>query len=106
MHIFPLLYHEKFIFLKTFYGSYCPSEVERIIKQELVLAELVQWPDDDADIVLASFETTLLELLYSSPCDRGLISGVDVDLLMEPSPNYPVTVVHYLLTYTEWPTEK
>nr|CAD7437420.1 unnamed protein product [Timema bartmani] len=87
--VFPLLYHEKFIFQKTFSGSCCLSEVERIINQEVVLAELVQWPDDDADIILASFETTLLELLYPSPCDRGLISGVDVDLLMEPSPNYP-----------------
>nr|CAD7258669.1 unnamed protein product [Timema shepardi] len=87
--VFPLLYHEKFIFQKTFSGSCCLSEVERIISQEVVLAELVQWPDANADIVLASFETTLLELLYPSPCDKGLISGVDVDLLMEPSPKYP-----------------
>jgi hypothetical protein len=51
--------------------------------------ELVQWQSCEIGNVLASFETTLDELLYPSTVN-GSIAGVDLDLLMEPSKTFPV----------------
>ena len=45
---------------------------------------------DHQDVVLATFETSARELLFPYPQLRGpYCAGVDVDLLMEPTKDFP-----------------
>ena len=49
-----------------------------------------QETSDHSDVVLATFETSARELLFPYPQLRGpYCAGVDVDLLMEPSQDFP-----------------
>ncbi|XP_076663054.1 uncharacterized protein LOC143366134 isoform X3 [Andrena cerasifolii] len=89
--IFPLLFHNQFTFKKTFTrlaGGL--TELQRSLEQEFLYAELIQWlsPCNRA-IVLASFETNLADVLYPVPNYKGLLAGVDVDLLMDPGKYFP-----------------
>ncbi|XP_033607543.1 spermatogenesis-associated protein 6 isoform X3 [Cryptotermes secundus] len=86
--IFPLLYHQKFVFQKTFTNVRYLTDLQHLLGKEFVHAELIQ-SSGGSGAVLASFETTVLELLYPSPCVKGLIAGVDIDLLMEPRKCFP-----------------
>lgn len=52
--------------------------------------ELIQWEDCSNGNVLATFKTTLNDLLYPFPCYKGVVAGVDVDLLMEATRIFPV----------------
>lgn len=52
-------------------------------------AELIQWQDCETGNVLASFKTTLSELLYPTSI-KGSVPGIDIDLLMEPEKHFPV----------------
>ncbi|XP_069703288.1 uncharacterized protein [Periplaneta americana] len=86
--VFPLLYHQKFIFQKTFSNVRYLADLQHLFGKEFLYTELVQC-SGSTGVVLASFETTVFELLYPSPCVKGLIAGVDVDLLMEPTSCFP-----------------
>ncbi|KYN00299.1 Uncharacterized protein C9orf68 like protein [Cyphomyrmex costatus] len=88
--ILPLLFHDKFTFDKIFYGIISLTELQNTLEQEFLYAELIQWATPASrDIILATFETNLAELLYPAPCFKGLLAGVDVDLLMEPTKCFP-----------------
>ena len=66
-------------------------DLQHLLGEELLYAELIQ-RSGCQDIVLATFETSLLELLYPSPYLRkGLVAGADVNLLMEPTRCFPVS---------------
>ncbi|PNF32747.1 hypothetical protein B7P43_G11578 [Cryptotermes secundus] len=71
--IFPLLYHQKFVFQKTFTNVRYLTDLQHLLGKEFVHAELIQ-SSGGSGAVLASFETTVLELLYPSPCVKGLIA--------------------------------
>lgn len=55
-------------------------------------AELIQWQNCEFGNVLASFKTTLTELLYPNIKD-GAVPGVEIDLLMEPAKTFPVSTL-------------
>ncbi|XP_011055793.1 PREDICTED: spermatogenesis-associated protein 6 isoform X1 [Acromyrmex echinatior] len=88
--IFPLLFHEKFTFDKIFVEIISLTELQKTLEQEFFYAELIQWiiPASQG-ITLATFETNLADLLYPAPCFKGLLAGVNVDLLMEPTKYFP-----------------
>ncbi|XP_008557008.1 uncharacterized protein LOC103577912 [Microplitis demolitor] len=87
---FPLVISDKFLFKKIFTGIGTLTELECCLENEYFYAELVQCPSADGrKVILATFETNLVDLLYPAPCYRGLVSGVDVDLLMEPTKYFP-----------------
>ena len=90
--IFPLLFHEKFTFNKIFVEIISLTELQKTLEQEFFYAELIQWiiPASQG-ITLATFETNLADLLYPAPCFKGLLAGVNVDLLMEPTKYFPVS---------------
>lgn len=46
---------------------------------------------------MASFQTSLGDVLYPSAYE-GALAGVDVDLLMEPSKNFPVGIISNFMT--------
>ncbi|XP_001599111.2 uncharacterized protein LOC100113792 [Nasonia vitripennis] len=88
--IFPLLYHNKFTFKKIFTTVTTLAELEKKLAEEYIFAELIQCsPTANRNVSLATFETNLVDLLYPVPCFKGLLAGVDVDLLMEPSTFFP-----------------
>ncbi|KAK5644517.1 hypothetical protein RI129_005817 [Pyrocoelia pectoralis] len=87
--VFPLLYHEQFVFYKTFHTAHTLVDLQRFIDKDFLYAELLQWHKGDIGNVIASFQTSLHEVLYPSSME-GTLSGVDVDLLMEPSKIFPV----------------
>lgn len=88
--IFPLLFHEHVTFDKIF-ARISLKELQSALEREFLYAELIQWVSPASrGIVLATFETNLADLLYPTPCCKGLLAGVDVDLLMEPSKCFPV----------------
>lgn len=57
-----------------------------------VLLQEVEGSNGGAAVQLARFHSSALHILYPSPCAKGLLAGVDVNLLMEASANYPVTI--------------
>lgn len=89
--IFPLLFHDKFTFEKVFAATATPAELQRRLEEEFLYAELVQWSNSQSSrlVILSTFETNLVDLLYPEPCFKGLLAGVDVDLLMEPTKYFP-----------------
>ncbi|CAL7952512.1 unnamed protein product [Xylocopa violacea] len=88
--IFPLLFHNEFHFKKTFTRLAALTELERCLEQESLYAELIQWLDPcNQAILLATFETSLADLLYPVTCCKRLLAGLDVDLLMDPSKYFP-----------------
>lgn len=91
--IFPLLFHNEFNFKKTFTRLAALTELQRNLEQEFLYAELIQWlgPSNRA-VALATFETNLADVLYPVPRYKGSMPGVDVDLLMDPTEYFPVSI--------------
>ncbi|XP_063920451.1 uncharacterized protein LOC135135345 isoform X2 [Zophobas morio] len=88
---FPIQCNEKFIFYKTFFSKHQLNELEKELHDQWLYIELVQWQNCEIGNILASFQTTLDELLYPSTVS-GSIAGVDLDLLMDPSKTFPGTI--------------
>lgn len=65
--------------------------------KECFYAELIQWKNCEVGNVLATFQTSLCDVLYPRTA-QGAIAGVDVDLLMEPSKRFPVSHVQGVYT--------
>lgn len=63
-----------------------------------VLIQEVEGPNGSAAVQLARFHSSALHILYPSPCSKGLLAGVDVDLLMEASADFPVSSQNMILT--------
>ncbi|XP_011647616.1 spermatogenesis-associated protein 6 isoform X1 [Pogonomyrmex barbatus] len=88
--IFPLLFHDKFTFSKIFTRVISLAELQCTLEQEFLYAKLIQWVTPASrGIILATFETNLADLLYPAPCFKGLLAGVDIDLLMESTKCFP-----------------
>ena len=69
----------------------------------LTLAVFCQETADHQDVVLATFETSARELLFPFPQLRGpYCSGVDVDLLMEPTKDFPGIISPKVSRYHLW----
>lgn len=65
------------------------SVLERVLESETVYLELVQ-EETSGESVLAVFESSVRDLLFPRPAERLSYSGVDLDLLMEPTRDFPV----------------
>ncbi|XP_072397871.1 uncharacterized protein [Diabrotica undecimpunctata] len=102
---FPLIFYEKFVFSKIFDQDRRLNELQRRLNNEWFYAELIQWKSCDEGRVLATFRTTLDELLYPSSF-RNSIMGVNVDLLMEPTEIFPGTIAPKLETSSKTTVEE
>ncbi|XP_017764434.1 PREDICTED: uncharacterized protein LOC108553883 [Eufriesea mexicana] len=88
--IFPLLFHNEFNFKKTFTRLAALTELQWNLEQQSLYAELIQWLNPcNQPILLATFETSLTDVLYPVTHCKRLLPGVDVDLLMDPSKYFP-----------------
>jgi E3 SUMO-protein ligase RanBP2 len=89
--IFPLFFHNKFVFNKVFDRTVSLAELQCTLEQEFLHAKLIQWATPASHgITLAIFETNLVDLLYPKSCFKGLLAGMDTDLLMKPTKYFPV----------------
>ncbi|XP_040569154.1 uncharacterized protein [Lepeophtheirus salmonis] len=89
---FPLLFGDKFLFEKTFPGISSLQGLEETLKNQPLYLELLQeiHSHHESDIVLATFETSGFDLLFPYPQLRpSYNSGIDVDLLLVPSSEFP-----------------
>ena len=60
---------------------------------------VLQEAGDKPNVVVATFETSALELLFPFPQLRGpYCAGVDVDLLMEPTRDFPGIIAPKVIT--------
>ncbi|XP_031369681.1 spermatogenesis-associated protein 6 [Apis dorsata] len=88
--IFPLLFHNEFNFKKTFTRLAALTELQRILEKQPFYAELIQWLNPcNQPIILATFHTSLADLLYPVAHCKHLLPGVDIDLLMDPTKYFP-----------------
>ncbi|XP_043672831.1 spermatogenesis-associated protein 6 isoform X2 [Vespula pensylvanica] len=88
--VFPLLFHEKFTFEKMFFHVISLTELQHSLEQEFFFAELVQWVTPSGrEVILATFETNLVDLLYPTSCLKDQLACVDIDLLMESTKYFP-----------------
>ena len=91
---FPFLFGDKFVFEKTFPGCSTLQQLQSTLEGQQLYIELLQETGPDPHhhhpVVLATFETSGLEFLFPYPQLRPTYnSGVDVDLLMEPTRDFP-----------------
>ncbi|KAF7275819.1 hypothetical protein GWI33_011239, partial [Rhynchophorus ferrugineus] len=103
---FPVVFDEKFIFYKTFVKERRLSELQRTLNREQFFVELIQWKNCDEGVVLASFRTTLDDLLYSNSSRRPSMTGTDIDLLLEPTKLFPGTISPKLAIKTKTTIEE
>lgn len=65
---FPLLFHERFRFEKTFYSARVQSDVADLLEDEIITIELLQLADYcSVGVRLAEFCTTVRDFLYPYP---------------------------------------
>ncbi|KAF2357051.1 Spermatogenesis-associated protein 6 N-terminal [Trinorchestia longiramus] len=76
---------------KTFLGVRSLGALEAVLERETVYLELVQEEGGGGggEAVLAVFECSVKELLFPAPSRRNSYSGMDLDLLMEPTRDFP-----------------
>lgn len=67
-----------------------------ITDKDTLYIELIQWQNCENGNVLATFQTTLGELLYPESKVPSL-GNAEVDLLMEPMKNFPVRIIIMIL---------
>ena len=74
---------------QVFPSAGCLSELQSLLGLHSVEAVLLQEAGSEPPVQLARFTCSVLHLLFPSPCSKGLLAGVDVDLLMEASADFP-----------------
>lgn len=100
--IFPLLFHNEFNFKKTFTRLAALTELQRILEKEPFYAELIQWLNPcNQPIILATFHTNLADLLYPVAQCKHLLPGVDIDLLMDPTKYFPVSIFFFISSFVQ-----
>lgn len=92
--IFPLYFEEKFIFCKIFHKAQRLSDLQRLLTDECLYIELIQWANCESGNVLATFIASLSDVLFPIK-NEGVYAGIDVDLLMESSPTFPVSYLFF-----------
>ncbi|XP_049954650.1 spermatogenesis-associated protein 6 isoform X1 [Schistocerca serialis cubense] len=101
--VFPMLFHEKFTFQKIFPDISFLTDLQEALEKEKLYVDLIQWSITGSESVLATFETTLMDLLYPSSCRR---KTTEADLLMDPTDAFPGILSPKLETSTKTTIEE
>ncbi|XP_035698840.1 spermatogenesis-associated protein 6-like isoform X1 [Branchiostoma floridae] len=86
--VFPLLYHEKFKFERTFLNVVDPAQVADILEDDHVLFELIQL-NYSGGKVLARFQAPARDFLYPYPTLTPAYPGADREVLMDRAWDFP-----------------
>lgn len=101
--VFPILYHDKFVFQKLFPDIYYLTELQDALDKEILYVDLIQWSMTGPETVLATFKSTLMDLLYPSTCRR---KTTEADLLMDPTDAFPGIISPKIETSTKTTVEE
>ncbi|XP_019645668.1 PREDICTED: spermatogenesis-associated protein 6-like isoform X1 [Branchiostoma belcheri] len=86
--VFPLLYHEKFKFERTFLNAVDPAQVADILEDDHVLFELIQL-NYSGGKVLARYQAPARDFLYPYPTLTPAYPGADREVLMDRAWDFP-----------------
>ncbi|XP_049824043.1 spermatogenesis-associated protein 6 isoform X2 [Aethina tumida] len=102
--VFPIKINQHFTFHKDFDKGRL-NDLQNRLSKEWFYVEFIQWQTPDDGCVLATFRTTLDELLY--PTSKfGQYGGVDMELLMDTTKLFPGTLSPKLLIKTKTTIEE